>query len=80
MAFIPLDAFRWHLLGKPGDTVSALGLVPYFWGMGLVFLALKGNAFAAPVVKHQEGRERKVLDSGVYRVVRHPIYAAFPPS
>jgi len=79
LAFIPLDAFRWHLLEKPGETVSALGLVLYFLGMGLVFLALKENAFAAPVVKHQETRGHKVIDSGVYGVVRHPMYAAFPP-
>ena len=38
-------------------------------------LALRENAFAAPVVKHQKERQQRVIDSGVYSVVRHPIYA-----
>jgi protein-S-isoprenylcysteine O-methyltransferase Ste14 len=42
-------------------------------------LALKENAFAAPVVKHQEERNQTVVDRGVYSVVRHPMYAGAVP-
>lgn len=38
-------------------------------------LALRENAFAAPVVKNQRERLQKVIDSGVYGLVRHPMYA-----
>ncbi|MGH8533669.1 MAG: methyltransferase family protein, partial [Gammaproteobacteria bacterium] len=40
---------------------------------------LRENAFAAPVVKHQEERQQTVIDSGVYGVVRHPMYAGAVP-
>ncbi len=76
---IPLDVFRWHLLGAPGPLVSALGLVLFVAGWAIVTLALRENAFAAPVVKHQADRHQIVVDTGLYRVVRHPMYAGFIP-
>ena len=75
IAFIPMDVFRFHLLGAPGALVSSLGLFFFLCGWLIVFLALRENAFAAPVVKLQEEREQKVIDTGVYGVVRHPMYA-----
>ena len=39
----------------------------------------RGNAGAAPVVKHQEDRQHTVIESGVYGVVRHPMYAGAVP-
>ena len=73
--FIPLDVFRLHLMGKPGALVSSLGLVLAFAGWWLVYLALKENAFAAVVVKHQKERQQTVVDTGVYGIIRHPLYA-----
>jgi protein-S-isoprenylcysteine O-methyltransferase Ste14 len=73
--FISLDVFRLHLLSEPGVIVSALGLVLVVAGWWLMTLALKENAFAAPVVKHQEERRQTVIDTGVYGIVRHPMYA-----
>jgi protein-S-isoprenylcysteine O-methyltransferase Ste14 len=35
---------------------------------------VRENAFAAPVVKHQDERRQTVIDTGVYSVVRHPMY------
>src|SRR4030095_3038638 len=75
IALIPLDVFRFHLLAKPGTLASWIGLVLFVAGWWIMTLALMENAFAAPVVKHQEERHQKVIDSGVYRVVRHPMYA-----
>jgi protein-S-isoprenylcysteine O-methyltransferase Ste14 len=75
IAFIPLDVFRLHLLGKPGIVVSSLGLVLFVAGWWIMSLALRENAFAAPGVKHQEERRQTVIDTGVYGVVRHPMYA-----
>ena len=73
--FIPLDVFRLHLLGKPGTFVSSVGLVLFVAGWWIMALALKENAFAAPVVKHQAERHQMVIDTGVYGLVRHPMYA-----
>jgi protein-S-isoprenylcysteine O-methyltransferase Ste14 len=75
IALTPLDVFRFHLLAKPGTLASWIGLVLFVAGWWIMTLALMENAFAAPVVKHQEERHQKVIDSGVYRVVRHPMYA-----
>ena len=79
IVFIPLDVFRFHLMAKPGTLVSSLGLVLFVVGWWIMTLALRENAFAAPVVKHQEERQQTVIDSGVYGVVRHPMYAGAVP-
>jgi protein-S-isoprenylcysteine O-methyltransferase Ste14 len=75
IVFIPLDVFRFHLIATPGALVSSLGMFLFLAGWWIVFLALRENVFAAPVVKLQEEREQKVVDTGVYGVVRHPMYA-----
>jgi hypothetical protein len=49
MVFIPLDVFRFHLMAKPGVLVSLPGLVLVVAGWWIMTLALKANAFAAPV-------------------------------
>ncbi len=74
---IPLDVFRYHLLPKPSPIVSGFGLVPLLVGARLMYLAVRENSFAAPVVKHQEERHQRVIDSGPYAIVRHPMYAGF---
>ncbi len=73
--FIPLDAFRFHLLGRPGPAVSALGLVLFAAGWWIFSLALKENPFAIAAVRLQSERHQKVVDTGVYAVVRHPMYS-----
>ena len=72
---IPLDVFRYHVLPKPGTVVSSAALVLFAAGWWIVTLALRENAFAVSVVKHQKERHQTVIDSGVYGVVRHPMYA-----
>jgi protein-S-isoprenylcysteine O-methyltransferase Ste14 len=75
IVFIPLDVFRFHLLGKPGALISSLGLGLFIAGWWIISVVFKENAFAAPVVKHQEERRHSVVDTGLYGVVRHPMYA-----
>ena len=77
--FIPLDVFRWHLLGKPGTLVSSGGLAMFAGGWWIIYLALRENPFAAPVVKHLREKEQRVVDTGVYGLVRHPMYAGSIP-
>jgi protein-S-isoprenylcysteine O-methyltransferase Ste14 len=73
--FIPLDVFRFHLLPQPGEVVSALGLVLFVAGWWILSLALRENPFAIAAVRLQEERHQTVVDTGVYAVVRHPMYA-----
>lgn len=77
--FIPLDAFRFHLLPKPSGLVSVFGLILYIVGWWIMTLALKANPFATTVVRLQQDRHQRVIDSGIYGVVRHPMYAGFIP-
>jgi len=74
-----LDVFRFHLVSKPGEFVSFLGLALYVAGWWIVILAMKVNPFAVPVVRLQEERHQRVIDTGVYAVVRHPMYTGFVP-
>jgi protein-S-isoprenylcysteine O-methyltransferase Ste14 len=75
VAFSSADAARWRLLGAPPLPVSVLGLALFAGGSILVALALRENAFAVAVVRHQEEREHTVVATGPYAVVRHPLYA-----
>ena len=79
IVFIPLDVFRFHLVSKPGGLVSFLGLALYVAGWWIMTLAMKVNPFAVPVVRLQEERDQRVIDTGVYAVVRHPMYSGFVP-
>jgi protein-S-isoprenylcysteine O-methyltransferase Ste14 len=79
ISFIPLDVFRFHLMPKPGVTVSCFGLALYVGGWWIMTRVMKVNPFAVPVVKLQEERHQRVIDTGVYAMVRHPMYAGFAP-
>lgn len=75
LVLIPLDVFRFHLLPVPGTLVSSMGLGLFLLGWTIVYLSFRANTFATPVVRHQEERQHTVIDTGVYGIVRHPMYA-----
>jgi len=79
IVLIPLDVFQFHLATKPGVLVSFLGLALYVVGWWTMTLAMKVNPYAVPVVRLQEERHQRVIDEGVYAVVRHPMYSGFVP-
>jgi protein-S-isoprenylcysteine O-methyltransferase Ste14 len=76
--FAGFDVFHWHVLRRPAPVVGSLGLVLFTMGWGIKALALHANAFATTVVRLQSERRHAVVDSGVYRIVRHPFYAGTP--
>lgn len=75
VVFVPFDVFRLHLLAKPEAVVSSLGLVLMAFGWWIAQLSIRENAFASAAVRLQEERQQRVVDTGVYSVVRHPLYA-----
>jgi protein-S-isoprenylcysteine O-methyltransferase Ste14 len=79
IVFIPLDVFRFQLTPRPGRLVSFFGLALYVGGWWVLTRAMKVNPFAVPVVRLQEERHQCVIDTGIYAVVRHPMYAGFVP-
>ena len=74
LAFMPLDAvrFRWSHMPAWVQGLGALGLVVCAY---IVYLTFRENTYAAPVVKIQRERGHKVVTTGPYRHVRHPMYA-----
>jgi len=70
-----LDAVRFGWSAMPAwvQWLGAALLLLSYWAMGLVF---RENTFLAPVVRIQTEREHKVISTGPYAVVRHPLYAA----
>jgi len=75
VAFTSRDVWHWHLLAVPPLWVRSLGLLTFACGWGVVYLALRANAFALTVVRLQTDRAHEVVEHGPYAIVRHPMYA-----
>ncbi|MGH6943069.1 MAG: methyltransferase family protein [Geminicoccaceae bacterium] len=75
LVLMGLDAVRfgWSVMPVWLQWVGGAGLALSFWIMHLTF---RENTFLAPVVKIQTERGHKVVSTGPYAVVRHPLYAA----
>jgi protein-S-isoprenylcysteine O-methyltransferase Ste14 len=54
--------------------VQALGILAIAVAMYIMFLTMRTNSFAAPVVKIQAERGHRVVSDGAYAIVRHPMY------
>jgi protein-S-isoprenylcysteine O-methyltransferase Ste14 len=74
VAFIPIDVFRLHLLPAPGAGISWAGGIAAVIGVSLTPIAVWENRFAAPNVQDQTAQDQRIVDTGVYSLVRHPIY------
>lgn len=77
-AVAALDAFHWHLLPSPAPALAAVGLALFVLGWTIIAIALRENPFAVTVVRLQHERRQTVVDTGIYGVVRHPMYAGNP--
>jgi protein-S-isoprenylcysteine O-methyltransferase Ste14 len=65
---------RWHGSDVP-VALQALGYGLLLAAMALITWVARKNSFAAPVVKVQAERGHRVIDSGPYALVRHPMYS-----
>jgi protein-S-isoprenylcysteine O-methyltransferase Ste14 len=76
LAFMSWDAARAGFAAVPAwlQIVGALLLLANMAGTWWTF---RENAFAAPVVKIQQGQ--RVIDTGPYALVRHPMYGSALP-
>jgi protein-S-isoprenylcysteine O-methyltransferase Ste14 len=75
LALMGADAvrFRWTAWPDWVAWVGADGIVVAMW---ISFRSLQANPFAASVVRIQTERGHRVISSGPYAYVRHPLYAA----
>ncbi|MFC1810723.1 methyltransferase family protein [Patescibacteria group bacterium] len=73
---IPLDVFYLHLLPKPGSIWSVIGIVLIVFGLLFNLGSIYANAFITPTIQDQTDEGQKVADTGVYSIVRHPMYSS----
>jgi protein-S-isoprenylcysteine O-methyltransferase Ste14 len=73
-----IDVFHWHVLPGPPEIVQNTGLFMFVAGWFVTALALRENAFAVTVVRLQDERMHKVVDTGIYSRLRHPMYSGNP--
>jgi len=75
LALMGLDAKRWATSHMPlwlngvGAVLIAIGYLGVLW-------TFRENSFAAPVIKIQQDRGHKVISTGPYAIVRHPMYSS----
>ena len=75
LVLMALDAQRWHTSHVP-VWLEVVGGVLILAGFAATVPVFRANSFAAPVVRVQEERGQRVIDTGPYAHVRHPMYAA----
>jgi protein-S-isoprenylcysteine O-methyltransferase Ste14 len=84
MLVFGLAAFLWFVvigLDRRGHwsnmpvALQALGYLLLLAATALMLQAVHENSFAAPVVKVQAERGHRVIDTGPYAFVRHPMYS-----
>ncbi len=79
LAFIPVDVFCLNLLPAPTLAVSVAGGVLILLGFAIIAAAIYQNSFATPYVEDQSERGQTLVDTGLYGVVRHPLYMGMVP-
>jgi protein-S-isoprenylcysteine O-methyltransferase Ste14 len=73
LAALGLD--RRHLASSMGVAWQVLGFVLFLASTLFTLWVFRENSFAAPVVKLQAERAQRVIDTGPYAHVRHPMYS-----
>ena len=74
LVLIALDARRRRLSHAPA-ILSAVGALLIAVGLFVVWLTFRENSLAAPVIRIQDERQQRVISTGPYAIVRHPMYA-----
>jgi protein-S-isoprenylcysteine O-methyltransferase Ste14 len=70
-----LDAVRYHWTHMP-IFFELLGFAGVLISLLLFFIVMKENPFLSRIVEIQKDRGHKVITTGPYQFVRHPMYAA----
>ncbi len=70
-----LDAQAWHTSDMP-PLLNMIGGLLVIAGFTATLLVFRENSFAAPVIRVQIERKQRVIDTGPYALVRHPMYSA----
>ncbi len=74
VAGTPLDAKRFALSPEFPVLVKVIGVIFLNSGSAIVLKAYMDNPFASHVVRIQKDRKHRVVSTGIYSMVRHPVY------
>ena len=77
LSLAPIDIFHLNLSSTFQGNIKNIGLGLYIIGMLLVMASMNANEFAETTVNIQEERGQRVIDTGIYSMVRHPMYTGF---
>ena len=77
LSLAPIDIFHLNLSSNFEGNIKSIGLAIYIVGMLFVMASMNANEFAETTVNIQEERGQKVIDTGIYSMVRHPMYTGF---
>ena len=78
LVLMPLDAVRYRWTRMPA-WLQVSGAVLLLCSFYLFFLTFRENPYLSPAVRIQVDRGQRVVSTGPYRYVRHPMYAAMIP-
>ena len=70
-----LDTGHWHLTAPVPPVVRAAALAGMGLSVMLIYRSMHENHYFSAVVRVQEERGHRVIDTGPYSVIRHPGYA-----
>ena len=70
-----LDSVRFGWSNVP-PWLRVVGGLIYVVSLWMLYVVFTSNTFLSPVIRHQEERRHRVVDTGPYGRVRHPMYAA----
>jgi len=65
--------FQWSRLPV---WIQGTGLLILLYSFYLLFLTFRENSYLSPVVRIQDDRGQRVISSGPYHYLRHPMYCA----
>jgi protein-S-isoprenylcysteine O-methyltransferase Ste14 len=74
IVIMPLDAQRFGWSPVFPAWVKVLGIAGLAGSFFLFFRSYTDNTFLSPLVRIQEDRKQRVVSTGVYGFVRHPMY------
>jgi protein-S-isoprenylcysteine O-methyltransferase Ste14 len=75
IALMPLDARRFHWTPRLPLPVELAGGLLLLVAWLFLMRAFTDNSFLSPLVRIQDERQQRVVSTGVYAIVRHPMYA-----
>jgi protein-S-isoprenylcysteine O-methyltransferase Ste14 len=74
IVIVPLDAKLFGYSPAFPLWLNVLGMAGLAGSFFLFFRSYTDNTFLSPLVRIQQERKQRVISTGVYGVVRHPVY------